>query len=214
MVMVAKVVKSPRAEAVVEVGSNDERKEEEVKGRKNKENAGGKPMEWVGQVGGVVGAEEEGVGEEGAEQVEMDEKEAGGQKEAPKRKSDQSAGGEAKASRVEERRRSQGAGQVEDSSDEEGAEDSDSPLILTNSQTQKLYTADEISLLLYKTKNIKKVEVKDHFPDLVAFEHSCHYHMAKKKLDMQEVFRIRKILPKVKECIQQGEVESFNVCFN
>jgi len=189
-------------------------KERRKKGRKDKENAGGKPMEGVGQVGGVVGAEEEGVGEEGDEQVEMDEEEAGGQKEAPKRKSDQSAGGEAKASRVEERRRSQGAGQVEDSSDEEGSEDSDSPLILTNSQAQKLHTADEISLFLHKTKNKRKVEVRDHFPDLVTFVQSCRYHMKKEKFEKQEVFRIKKILLKVKECIRQGEVESSNVCFN
>jgi len=199
---------------VVGVGNDDEGKKEEEKRRKDKENADGKPMEVVGQVGGVVGAEEEGVGEEGAEQVEMDKEEAGGQKGAPKRNSDQSAGGEAKASKVEVRRRSQGAGPAEDSSDEEGSEVSHSPLFLTNSQTQKLYTADEISLFLYKTKNKKKVEVRDHFPNLVAFEHSCRYYMAKKKLDMQEVFRIRKMLPKVKECIQQGEVESSNVCFN
>jgi len=172
------------------VENDEESEKEEKKGKKDKENAGGKPIKGVGQVGGVVGAEEEGVGEEGAEQVEMDEEEAGGQKGDPKRKkSDQSAGGEAKASRVEERRRSQGAGPVEDSS-------------------------DEISLFLYKTKNKKKVEVRDHFPNLVAFEHSCRYYMAKKKLDKQEVFRIRKLLPKVKECIQQGEEESSNVCFN
>jgi len=130
-----------------------------------------------------------------AEQVEMDEEEAGGQKEAPKRKkSGQSAGGEAKASRVEVRRRSQGAGPVEDSSDE-GSEDSDSPLILTSSQAQKLYTADEISLFLYKKNKNKKVEVRDHFPDLVAFVQSCRYHMRKKKFDKQEVFRIKKFLP-------------------
>jgi len=65
-----------------------------------------------------------------------------------------------------------------------------------------------------KQKNKIKVEVRDHFPDLVAFVQSCRYHMKKKKLDKQEVFRIKKFLPKVKECIQQGEVESSNVCFN
>jgi len=47
------------------VGNDEESEKEEEKEKKDKENAGGKPIEVVGQVGGVVGAEEDGAGEGG-----------------------------------------------------------------------------------------------------------------------------------------------------
>ncbi|TNN25645.1 hypothetical protein EYF80_064224 [Liparis tanakae] len=104
-------------EVEVESGvENDEEGEKEKK--RDKEKGGVKPMEVVGQVDGVIGAEEDGAGEGGAEQVEMDEEEAGVQKEKKKRKkSGESDGGEAKASRVEER--SEGARQVGENGGEE-----------------------------------------------------------------------------------------------
>uniref|UniRef100_G3N4Y3 CCHC-type domain-containing protein n=1 Tax=Gasterosteus aculeatus TaxID=69293 RepID=G3N4Y3_GASAC len=131
----------------------------------------------TGAVGGALATG--GNGEEGGGQI------GAGQSRKPVEEAEQGGGGE--------------GGYKKDSDSEEGLSDcSDAPTgFLSNSQQQKMYGAEKISVFLKKTKGKKGVKVIDFFPDLNLFYISARHHMSRREesgLTEQEGYRLKKLL--------------------
>ena len=145
---------------------------------------------------------------EEAEMEEEEEEAVKGRTTSKRRRKTRATNQEAKSSKVEEDRQLV-KGQTEESeSDECVSDNSDvSGAKISNSQQNKLYSVELIQAFLAKTKNAKGVKMEEHFPVLSLFYASARLHMNQKDesgfTDL-EVFRLRKLLPKVKRLMNKG----------
>ena len=84
----------------------------------------------------------------------------------------------------------------------------------SNSQQRKLYTAVEIKCFLKQTKNQQGVKIEEYFPDLVLFCSSVRFHNSRKEVSeitVQEGFRMKKLMPKVKKQLRLDDEVRSNV---
>ena len=150
-------------------------------------------------------------------ELEEEEEEAVKAKTASKRRGKTRTKQEAKSSKVEDRQTVRG--QTEESESDECVSDSSdiSGFKVSNSQQKKLYSVELIQSFLTKTKNAKGVKMEEHFPVLSLFYTSARLHMSKKDesgFTDQEVFRLRKLLPKVKRQMNKDDDgKNSSVCF-
>ena len=78
-----------------------------------------------------------------------------------------------------------------------------------------MYTAEMIRNYLVQTKNQHGVIVEDYFPDLAVFCASARLHMSQREescLTEQDIFRLKKLVMKVRKQMGSGDFKSLNVC--
>ncbi len=68
-----------------------------------------------------------------------------------------------------------------------------------------LYRAEDISRFLQETKGIKGVQVEDFFPDCKQFINDVRFLMKEGAFQDVEVYRLRKIVNKLKKVIKADE---------
>ena len=94
------------------------------------------------------------------------------------------------------------------SSDWDSDDASVSGLKVTASQEELAYTAEKIKHFLQITKNTRGVKVVEYFSDKAKFITSASIHMRQREksgLTDQEVYRLRKVVLKLKRQLNEGE---------
>ncbi len=93
---------------------------------------------------------------------------------------------------------------LSDSSDSEGCVSDSSDLSHTQQTAAQVYPANILKSFLQRTKEMRNVVLEQHFPDMQGFYNSARYvvkHRAESDLTDQEVFRLKKLIIKVRKLL-------------
>ena len=91
---------------------------------------------------------------------------------------------------------------LSDSSDSEGCVSDSSDLSHSQQAAVQVYTANVLKYFLQQTKGMRKPVLERYFPDMQGFYNSARYnvkHRAESELTDQEVFRLEKLIIKVRK---------------